>query len=77
MSDTVHARYAAVSRRKPCKGAHESHASHKRAWNATVRASARRYCRDFYRLNVILYSGYPEYENVPEPVPVKVRPYID
>jgi hypothetical protein len=59
------------------KGAGDSRAYEKREWNQHVRRDARRFCRDFYRLNHILFSGYPEWESVRAPVvPIK-KPYMD
>ena len=61
----------------PFKGKNGSFAYEKREWNQYVRQGARRFCRDFYRLNHILFSGYPEYEAVKGPVVYNKRPWLD
>lgn len=66
-----------MSSRSYYKGASDSHAYEKREWNQYVRRDARRFCRDFYRLSHILFSGYPEWESVRAPVVQTKKPYMD
>jgi hypothetical protein len=63
--------------RSYCKGAGDSREYEKMEWNQYVRQEGRRFCRDFYRRNCILYSGYPEWENVRDPVVQTKKPYMD
>jgi hypothetical protein len=63
--------------RSYCKGTNDSRKYEKSEWNQHVRQEGRRFCRDFYRLNHILYSGYPEREQVKQPVVPGKKPYMD
>ena len=63
--------------RCPYRGTQGSCVYEKQEWNQYVRRDARRFCRDFYRRNHILFSGYPERERVIAPVVETKKPYMD
>ena len=63
--------------RSYCKGTNDSRRYEKQEWNQYVRQEAQRFCRDFYRLNHILFSGYPEVEEVKAIVVATKKPYMD
>lgn len=77
MSRTTHARKGSVARYKYCKGPTDSWAYHKREHNRHVRRDGHAFTRDFYRRNHILFSGYPERDEVLEEVVVTKRPWVD
>ena len=59
------------------KGVNQSRKYEKQEWNQHVRRDGHAFTRDFYRRNHILFSGYPERDEVLEEVVVTKRPWVD
>lgn len=77
MARSHKARKGSTSRYKYCKGPRDSWAYEKQVHSRLVRRDGRAFTRDFYRLNLILFSGYPMVDEVMEEVRVNKRPWID